>query len=41
MPFTVRKSGKGYVILKRGKVVGHSKTKAKAQASIRARHAKK
>lgn len=41
MPYSVRKSGKGYAIVKSktGKVVGHSSSKAKAQASIRARNA--
>ena len=39
MPFKVKKSGKGYAITKYGKTVGHSSTKAKAQASVRARNA--
>jgi len=41
MPYKVSKSGKGYRIVnkKTGKTVGHSKTKAKAQASVRARNA--
>lgn len=43
MPWSVRKSGKGYAIVrgkgKNAKVVGHSKTKKKAQASVRARYA--
>lgn len=42
MPWKVgRKTKKGWQIIKSDtrKVVGHSKTKAKAQASIRARYA--
>jgi len=41
MPYAVRKSGSRYAIINRdtGKVVGHSTTKAKAMASIRARWA--
>lgn len=43
MPWSARKSksGSGYDIVKSdtGKVVGHSETKAKAEASIRARYA--
>ena len=42
MPYAVRKSSKsGYDIIKKdtGKKVGHSDTKAKAQASVRARYA--
>ena len=39
MPYTVSKSGSKYVIKKHGKVVGHSTSKAKAQASVRARQA--
>ena len=41
MPYKVAKSGKGYVIKKAdsGKVVGHSTSKAKAEASVRARNA--
>jgi len=37
----VTKSGKGYRIVNKstGKTVGHSSTKAKAQASVRARNA--
>lgn len=41
MPWDVRKSKKGgYDIVKKGtgKVVGHSSTKAKAEASVRARY---
>lgn len=40
-PWKVEKSGSGYVIKRSdtGKVVGHSKTKAKAVASLRARYA--
>lgn len=43
MPVTVRKRGKGYVIVekKTGKVVGHSSSRKKAQASARARMAAK
>jgi hypothetical protein len=41
MPWKVRKAKKGYDITKRGKKVGHSSTKAKAQASVRARYASK
>ena len=43
MPYAVRKASKGgYDIVKKdtGKKVGHSETKTKAEASIRARHAK-
>lgn len=43
MPWTVgRKTKKGYPIIKQttGKVVGYSKTKKEAQASVRARYAK-
>ena len=41
MPYRVSKSKKGYVIKKAGsgKVVGHSSSKAKAKASVRARNA--
>ena len=41
MPWGVKKQGKGYAIIRKdtGKVVGHSTTKAKAQASVRARYA--
>lgn len=42
MPWGVRKAPRGgYDIVKKpsGKVVGHSATKAKAQASVRARYA--
>ncbi len=42
MPWSVRKAkGSGYDIVKSdtGKKVGHSTTKAKAQASVRARYA--
>lgn len=41
MPWTVgRKTKKGYPIVKKGgKVVGYSKTKEKAKASVRARYA--
>ncbi len=41
MPVTVRKRGKGYVIVEKatGRVVGHSTTRAKAQASANARNA--
>lgn len=42
MPWTVRKRGSGWVVVKKttGKVASRHKTKAKAQASIRARHTK-
>jgi hypothetical protein len=41
MPWTVKKQGKGWAIVKSdtGKVVGHSTSKKKAQASVRARYA--
>lgn len=44
MPWTVKSAGNHYDIVKKIgngkiKVVGHSKTKAKAQASVRARYA--
>jgi len=41
MPYKVSKTGKGYTIKKAGsgKVVGHSSSKAKAKASVRARNA--
>jgi hypothetical protein len=41
MPWDVKKSkGSGYDIVKKdGEVVGHSDTKAKAEASVRARYA--
>lgn len=39
MPFSIRKGRKGYTILKAGKVVGHSSSKAKAQRSVNARNA--
>jgi len=41
MPYKVTKSGKQFTIKKAdsGKVVGHSDTKAKAEASVRARNA--
>ena len=41
MPWTVRKSGNRYAIVRKdtGKIVGYSSTKAKAMASVRARYA--
>ena len=41
MPYTIKKQGSQWVIIKSdtGKVVGHSSTKEKAQASVRARYA--
>lgn len=41
MPWKVTKAKSGYNIVKKGsnKKVGHSTTKAKAQASVRARYA--
>ena len=41
MPVVVQKRGKGWVIVEKatGKVKGHSTSKAKAQASARARNA--
>ena len=41
MPYTARKQRNGYAIVnkKTGRVVGHSKTKAKAKRSINARNA--
>jgi|1186.fasta_scaffold106670_2 hypothetical protein len=41
MPYSVRKRGKGYAIIRKsdGKTVGKSKTKKKAKASVRARMA--
>mgnify|MGYP001054888568 CR=1 FL=1 len=41
MPWKVEKSGSGYAIKRSdtGKVVGHSKSKKKAMASLRARYA--
>ena len=41
MPYTTRKTKKGYSIVNKntGKVVGHSTSKAKAQKSINARNA--
>lgn len=44
MPFTVRKGPSGYNIVKqlpggRSRVVGHSTSRSKAEASIRARNA--
>jgi hypothetical protein len=41
MPWKVKRSGKKWVIVKAdtGKVVGHSSSKAKAEASVRARYA--
>jgi hypothetical protein len=43
MPVIVKKQGKGWVIVEKetGKVVGHSTSKAKAQASANARNASK
>jgi hypothetical protein len=44
VPYTVRKSKRsGYDVIRSdtGKKVGHSSTKAKAQASVRARYANK
>lgn len=35
MPSTVRKRGSGYVIMRHGKVVGHSRSRRKALASAR------
>ena len=42
MPYAIRKADGGYDIVKKdtGKKVGHSDTKAKAEASVRARYAK-
>jgi len=41
MPYAIRKQGKRYAIVNKstGKTVGHSSSKAKAQASINARNA--
>ena len=41
MPYSIRKQGPVYVIVKKdtGKAVGHSSSKQKAEASIRARYA--
>lgn len=41
MPWKVKKIGKKWAIIKSdtGKVVGHSTSKAKAEASVRARYA--
>jgi len=41
MPYAVKKSGKGWVIYNKdtNKIVGHSDSKAKAQASANARNA--
>lgn len=41
MPYDIKKSGAGYNIVKSstGEVVGHSDSKAKAQASVNARNA--
>lgn len=41
MPWTVKKAGKRYNIVKKdtGEVVGHSDTREKAMASVRARYA--
>lgn len=41
MPYSIKKQGQGFAIVNRetGKVVGHSKTKQQAQASVRARYA--
>ena len=41
MPYLVKKQGSKWVIVKKttGQVVGHSDSKAKAQASVRARYA--
>jgi hypothetical protein len=41
MPYKITKTGKTYTIknAETGKVVGHSDTKAKAQASVNARNA--
>ncbi len=41
MPWAVKKQGNRWAIVKKttGKVVGHSDSKAKAQASVRARYA--
>lgn len=41
MPWKVKRAGEGYDIVKSdtGEVVGHSDTKAKAEASVRARYA--
>lgn len=43
MPWKVVKARKGWNIVKSdtGKVVGHSDTKARAEASVRARYASK
>lgn len=37
MPYTIRKRGNEWVILKHGKTVGKSRTKANAQKSVKAR----
>ena len=41
MPYSVKKQGNRFAIVRSdtGKVVGHSATKAQAQASVRARYA--
>ena len=40
MPFTIQKRGpKNFAILRSGKTVGHSTSRAKAQRSINARNA--
>ncbi len=41
MPYTVKKVGNKWVIIRKtdNKVVGHSDSKAKAEASVRARYA--
>lgn len=41
MPWSVRKSSRGWDIVRSdtGKVVGHSTSKGKAEASVRARYA--
>lgn len=41
MPWIVKKQGKKWVIVKKttGEVVGHSDSKEKAEASVRARYA--
>jgi hypothetical protein len=41
MPYEIKKQGARYAIVNKdtGKTVGHSDTKAKAEASVRARYA--
>jgi hypothetical protein len=37
MPYSIKKSGSSYLIISKGKIVGRSDSKSKAESSVRAR----